>query len=133
MTTVATPRRVVRFALGGAAGFLLQVGVLAALTRLAGLHYVVATALAVEAAILCNFLLHDRWTWGDRPPMARRDRWRRLLHFNALGGTSLAGNLLVTAVLVEAFGLAPLAANVLAVAVFSGVNFVVADARVFRV
>ncbi len=41
-------------------------GVFAALTLLLGPHYLVATALAVEMAVLHNFFWHRRWTWADR-------------------------------------------------------------------
>ena len=54
----------------GLIGFALQLGVLALLLRL-GLHYLAATALAVELAVLHNFAWHERWTWRDRPPAGR--------------------------------------------------------------
>ena len=54
-----------RFIWVGAGGFMVQVVTLHALAA-AGLPYTVATALAVEAAILHNFIWHERWTWGDR-------------------------------------------------------------------
>jgi putative flippase GtrA len=44
--------RVARFALVGLGGFVVQLGVLDALTRLIALDYRAATVLAVEAAIL---------------------------------------------------------------------------------
>ena len=42
----------------------------ALLANVPGVHYLVATAIGVEAAILTNFLWHDRWTWRDRPARA---------------------------------------------------------------
>ena len=53
----------------GAIGFALQLALLALLLRL-GLHYLAATALAVELTILHNFAWHERWTWRDRPAAA---------------------------------------------------------------
>jgi putative flippase GtrA len=39
-----------------------------------GLDYLVATALAVEAAVVHNFLWHQRFTWIDRPPRELGER-----------------------------------------------------------
>ena len=64
-TAMAPVSRGVRFLGAGVAGFVIQVAVLATLTS-AGLDAAVATAVAVEAAILTNFLGHERWTWRDR-------------------------------------------------------------------
>lgn len=122
--------RFIRFNGIGAIGFALQLGLLALLIQL-GLHYVLATALAVEAAVLHNFLWHERWTWSDRPAVgtARLDRlWR----FHALNGlVSLAGNLVLMRLLVGACGLPPLAANACAVLACSLVNFTASDRAVF--
>ena len=57
--------RWVKFNTVGIAGAVLQLAVLWVLTR-AGLHYLIATALAVEAAVLHNFYWHTRWTWKGR-------------------------------------------------------------------
>ena len=61
-------RRFARFVVAGAGGFIVQVGTLAVLTSLLGVHYLAATVIAVEAAILANFACHYRWTWRDRSP-----------------------------------------------------------------
>lgn len=125
--------RWMRFTVAGAAGFAVQMAVLAVLTKVAGWHYAAATAIAVEAAILVNFAWHVRWTWADRPAESRRDQWQRLARFNALAAiTSIAGSVVITVLLVEATGVPPLAANVASVIVLSGVNFVGANTLVFR-
>jgi len=125
--------RWMRFTAAGAAGFVVQVTVLAALTAFTGLHYAAATAVAVEAAILINFAWHVRWTWGDRPASSRRDQWQRLARFNALtAATSIAGSVAITVLLVESAGVPLLAANLASVAILSGVNFVGAHTLVFR-
>ena len=61
-----------------------------------GLHlnYLLATALAVEAAVVHNFLWHERYTWADRVQPSWRKSLPRLLRFNlTTGGVSIAGNL----------------------------------------
>jgi putative flippase GtrA len=119
-----------RFNAVGVLGFAVQLGALALLVRL-GLHYLAATALAVEAAILHNFLWHERWTWKDRP-VHGRGRQRRLAHFHALNGlVSLGGNVVIMHVLVGIAGLPAVPANAVAVLVCAAVNFAAADLVVF--
>ena len=122
--------RFLRFNLVGALGFVLQLGVLAILVR-SGLHYLAATAVAVEAAVLHNFLWHERWTWRDRPSTGW-PRLARLGRFHVLnGGLSLAGNILIMHVLVGLCGLPVVPSNVAAVLVCAAINFLAADALVF--
>src|SRR3954469_20693826 len=106
----------------GVIGFAVQLGVLAVLLHV-GMHYLAATALAVEAAVLHNFLWHEQWTWRDRPA-AGRARLSRLWRFHALNGVvSLAGNLLLMRLLVGLLGMPPIPANVAAVLACALVNF----------
>jgi len=122
--------RFLRFNAVGAIGFAVQLAVLALLVR-AGLHYLAATALAVEVAILHNFVWHERWTWADRPAN-RRARLARLARFHAVnGGVSIAGNLLLMPVLVRACGMPVVAANAAAVIVCALANFSGAERLVF--
>ena len=126
-------RRWTRFFAAGLGGFIVQLGVLAALTRWTELHYVAATLIAVELAILCNFVWHDQWTWNDRPAATWRERGHRLARFHALTGfTSLAGNAAVTAALVESAGISPVVGNVIAVAAVGLVNFAGSETLIFR-
>lgn len=123
--------RFLRFNVVGVAGFVLQLGVLALLVYL-GAHYLVATAVAVEAAVLHNFFWHERWTWRDRPADGR-SRLGRLWRFHALNGAvSLAGNLVLMRFLVGTFGLPPIPANLAAVLACAIVNFFASDRAVFR-
>ena len=117
----------------GAMGVGVQLGVLALLVHGAGVQYLLATAIAVEAAVLHNFAWHQRWTWRDRPSRSAREVGVRLLRFHLLNGTvSLAGNLAVTAVLAGAMALDPIEANVIAIAICSTLNFFGSEGLVFR-
>jgi dolichol-phosphate mannosyltransferase len=115
-------------------------GVLALLLR-AGLHYLAATALAVELAVLHNFAWHERWTWRDRPagrvgPSTglRAGRLQRFWLFHAANGlVSLAGNLVLMRLLVGLFGMPHLPANLLSVLACALVNYTASDRLVFRV
>ena len=122
--------RFLRFNGVGVIGFGLQLAVLTLLVRL-GAHYLAATVVAVEAAVLHNFLWHERWTWRDRPAHGPA-RLARLGRFHLLNGAvSLIGNVLVMRVLVGELGMPALPANMVAVLACAAVNYCASDRIVF--
>ena len=121
--------RWVKFSAVGATGIFVQTVTLGLLLRATGLHYLVATALAVEASVLHTFIWHRRWTWKDRP-QARAALM--LVRFNLTSGAmSLAGNLILMGALVGGAGLNALVANLITIGVCSLVNFALSDRFVF--
>ena len=124
-------RPVIAFVIVGAAGLAVQMSVLMALS--AGLNWppALATAVAVEAAVLANFFWHERWTWAHRDP-DRRFRLNRLGRFHlASGVTSILGNVVVATICVEHLGMTVFAGNLVAVALLGLTNFTAADRWVF--
>ena len=119
----------------GLVGFALQSGALFVLTHSAHpLGYLVATAAAVELAILNNFVWHQRWTWRDRPSATTGETLRRLAKFNITNGAvSITGNLVLMSILVGRLGLAIAGANLASVAACSICNFFLADRIAFHV
>lgn len=121
--------RFVRFSAVGAGGVVVQAATLAFLLRATGMHYLAATAFAVEAAILHNFAWHRRWTWRDRPASGAL---LTLLRFNATtGAVSLTGNLALMFLFVGLLNLNPQLANLITIAVCSFLNFALANRFVF--
>jgi len=122
---------VFRFVTVGAIGFTIQIAALAALTSLAQWSWLTATLVAVELAVVHNFLWHERWTWADR----RLGGWSsvaRFARFSASTGLiSLAGNVVLMWILADRMGLPPVLANAMAVGVMSVANFMAADRLVF--
>lgn len=113
----------------GMAGVVVQLAALSVLAGLWRIPYLLATALAVEIALLHNFVWHEAWTWRG---LASDDRWRRLLRFHVGSGLlSIGGNMLFTWCFRQIFGLPLLAANLAAIAVTSVVNFALASSWVF--
>lgn len=123
-----------KFNLVGVAGFILQTGALFVLTRtMPRVSYLAATAMAVELAVLNNFVWHQRWTWRDRPTLTKKQTLRRLAKFNATTGmVSLVGNLFLMSVLVGRLGLPILSANVVTVLACSLLSFFLADRIAFE-
>jgi len=106
-------RRLARFALVGLSGVLLNMGLLVALVEAAGLDEILAATIATEAAILSNFSLNDRWTFGDaRSPLGRL---RRAAQYNAIALGGLLISVTALAVLTRGVGLHYLLANLVAV------------------
>jgi putative flippase GtrA len=117
----------------GVLGVGVQLATITVLIRGAGIHYLLATAIAVEAAVLHNFVWHQRWTWGDRPSATRRTTLDRLRRFHLLNGAvSLAGNVGLMVVLSGGLRMDPVHANIAAILACSVVNFLASEVFVFR-
>ena len=122
-----------RFYAVGAVGVVVQLAALAFLTSGLHLDYLPATALAVEAAILHNFVWHERWTWADRTRSIAAGRAGRLIRFHLTNGAlSILGNLAFMEVLVGRLHVPYLLANGIAIALCSVLNYLAADRLVFR-
>jgi putative flippase GtrA len=125
--------RWLKFNVVGWLGVVVQLGALA-LFLVLGVYYLAATALAVECAILHNFVWHERFTWRDRAGGPAGAVFRRLLRFNlTTGAVSLIGNVALMRVFTGTLHIRPVAANVAAVICLSLVNFAVSHLFVFRV
>ena len=122
-------KRWLKFNLVGAMGMALQLSTLAVLNHITPGHYLVASALAVEMAILHNFTWHIRYTWRDRQ---QAHAWPQLLRFHlSNGAVSLVGSLLLMRILVEAAHVPVVFANLFAIALCSMANFLLGDSWAF--
>ena len=123
----------IRFNVVGVLGFALQSAVLFFLTHNphpAG--YLTATAIAVELAVLNNFVWHQQWTWSDRPSATPSETLRRLVKFNLTNGAvSLIGNLIFMSILVGRMRLPISGAYVVSIVACSICNFFLADRFTF--
>jgi putative flippase GtrA len=128
-----TAVRWLKFNLVGALGIGVQLAALLALKSGFHLNYLLATALAVEAALVHNFVWHERFTWADRVQRSWRKSLRRLLRFNlTTGAVSILGNLALMKVMVDLGHTNYLVANGVAIAVCSLANFLVSNEYVFN-
>jgi putative flippase GtrA len=131
-TVRETAFRWLKFNVVGALGIGVQFAVLLVLKRGFQFDYLLATALAVEAAVVHNFLWHERYTWADRVHPSWRTSLPRLFRFNlTTGGVSILGNLALMKIMVGMGHINYLAANGIAIAVCSLVNFIVSEGFVF--
>jgi putative flippase GtrA len=127
----AEVRSWLKFSVVSAAGVGVQAAALDLLLRLTPLHYLPASVLAVEAAVLHNFAWHKIWTWADR----RGSTLSMLLRFHVTNGAfSLVGTVFVMRLLVGGQVLNPALANLASIAFCSLVslfNFFLSDRFVF--
>ena len=122
-----------KFNFVGGLGIGVQLAALAVLRSLLKLDYLLATGLAVEIAVLHNFLWHERFTWADRPASRWLQSLLRLAKFNlSNGAVSLAGNLVLMRLLVGELKVNYVVANLVAIVVCSLVNFLLGDRFVFQ-
>jgi dolichol-phosphate mannosyltransferase len=137
-----------KFNFVGAIGIGVQFAALFLLKSVLGFNYLFATAFAVEAAVVHNFVWHEQFTWVDRtkPDRIKLDRirlqglqpsWRRslprFLRFNlTTGAVSILGNLALMKVMVGEGRMNYLLANAIAITLCSIANFVVSDTWVFE-
>ena len=121
-----------RFYTVGLGGFGVHYLLLTFLKSVVGLHYIAATIIAVETAVLHNFYWHERWTWAHRN-LEWSGTALRLARFNAGNGlVSLGGNILVMWVLVDQFKTHYMVAALAAIALCSLANYLISDRLVFR-
>ena len=128
--TVLTERaklaRAARFCLVGGTGIVINTAVLYLLSRGLGLPLPLSSAIAVELAIISNYVLNDRFTFA-----ARRPSLRRLAKFNATSLGGLGVNVVIVWLLTR-HGVYFLVANFVGIAVAVVVNYTFSVAWVWR-
>jgi putative flippase GtrA len=123
-------QRWIKFNLAGALGVGVQLFALAALAK--HMDYRLAAALAVEAAVLHNFIWHEQMTWRDRTRRSRGAVLNRLWRFHLANGLiSIAGNVMLMWLFAGALGLPLLIANLVSIGLCSFVNFAASEWFVF--
>ncbi len=124
--------RWLKFNAVGGIGIAVQLAALAVFRSWLKVDYLLATGLAVEIAVVHNFLWHERFTWADRPATRQMQSLVRLAKFNASNGAvSMVGNLGLMLLLVGEMKLNYVASNLVAIVVCSLVNFLLSDRLVF--
>jgi putative flippase GtrA len=111
--------QLVRFAIVGAIGFVVNLAVYTLCVHVLVIDYHAAAVLAWLIAVMNNFVLNRHWTFDARDGIAHRQAVR----FFVVSLTALGASLLVLSLLVEVVGLAKVPAQALAVAASMPLNF----------
>ncbi len=125
-TAMSTFVRWMKFNMVGAMGMAVQLVTLALLNRWTGGHYLFASAVAVEFAVVHNFVWHLHFTWPDRRGSSAMAGQFVRFHL-ANGMVSLVGNVALMRLLVENAHLPVLVADSIAILCCSIVNFCLGD------
>jgi len=97
-----------------------------------GLHYLLATVLAVGLTVVHNFVWHELWTWRERRAPGAQAVLRRWAVFNlSNGAVSLIGNVFLMRLFVGFFGVPLVVSNLASVCLCSLLNFALSDRVVF--
>jgi dolichol-phosphate mannosyltransferase len=117
--------RFLRFCVVGLSGVVVNEGALWFFTAVGGLYYVYASLLAVELAIVNNFLLNDRWTFRERSRQqpGLRNYIKRFWQFNLICGVGALLNVVVLWALTAFAGVYYLLSNLVGIGVSTLWNY----------
>jgi dolichol-phosphate mannosyltransferase len=117
--------RVGRFGLVGLTGLVVNTALLAALAELAGMHYLVAAAIATQGSTLWNFSLTELWVFGDREH--KRSGPRRMAMFFVVNNIALGLRAPLLVALTAGVGIHYAASNVISLVALFVARFALAD------
>jgi putative flippase GtrA len=125
--------RFLRFNAVGALGIAVQVATLWLLAGPLRVHYLVATAIAIEVSVLHNFFWHLKWTWAPQDAAGPQNHVLfRCLAFHAGNGlVSMLGSLALMPLFVGQLGMHYVVGNLAAIGCTGLVNFLLGDRVVF--
>jgi dolichol-phosphate mannosyltransferase len=119
-------KRVFKFGVVGISGIFVNQGVLIFLKEYAGFLLPVASLVAIEAAILNNFLWNDLWTFksgGQHQKIS--SRWQRLISFEIVSAGGAAIDFAILNLSVYIIGIDYRIANIIGILVGFAWNFLV--------
>ena len=103
--------RILRFAVVGCSGIVVNMVILWLLTRFAGLYYLVSSIIAIEISIINNFVWNDRWTFGRGTEHRGRRFSSRIALFHAVSAGGAVINWLILFALTQFAGIFYLISN----------------------
>lgn len=115
--------RILRFGLVGLSGIFVNMGLLYALTEIAGLYYLVSAAIAIELSIVNNFVWNDVWTFKSARNLRFGRRIQRILSFQAVSMGGLVINMATLYILADIAGVYYLVANLAGILVAFAWNY----------
>jgi len=104
--------RLIKFSIVGAIGAGINTGFLWLFTDVAGLFYLYSSVIAIEIAIILQFLMNDRWTFKEQRTTHAEQFMKRILKSNLWRSGGLAVNIGVLYFLTEYVGVYYLLSNI---------------------
>ena len=125
-----TGERFAKFATVGFVGTILNTFLLWLLTEVFSLYYLVSSAIAIELAILFNFVFNDLYTFRDK--LDNNHYFSRMLKFNGIALYSFVINLAVLYLLTAHTGLNYLVSNLIGIFTATAWNYLVVLDYIWR-
>jgi len=107
--------RLVKFSIVGVIGAGINTGFLWVLTDVARLYYLFSSVVAIEIAILMQFLMNDRWTFKETKTQHVEQFIKRVFKSNVWRSGGLAVNIGVLYLLTEYMGVYYLLSNIVGI------------------
>jgi dolichol-phosphate mannosyltransferase len=115
--------KILRFAVVGVSGIMVNMAVLYLLTSVFGIFYLISSLVAIELSILNNFFWNDRWTFCADPEHRLSNPWHRISVYHMISAGGLIVNVGILFVLTEYFGIYYLISNLIGILVAFAWNF----------
>lgn len=107
--------RLIKFSIVGVIGAVINTGFLWLFTDVAGLFYLYSSVIAIEIAIILQFLMNDRWTFKERKTTHVEQFMTRIIKSNIWRSGGLAVNIGVLYFLTEHVGVYYLLSNIVGI------------------
>lgn len=116
--------RLIKFSIVGVIGAGINTGFLWVLTDVAGLFYLFSAVVAIEIAILTQFLMNDRWTFKETKTQHLEQLITRVFKSNVWRSGGLAVNVGVLYLLTEYMGVYYLLSNIVGIVCAFLLNYI---------
>lgn len=123
--------RVVKFAIVGLSGALINESLLWLFTDFFGIYYVLSAVLSTEIAIINNFIWNEVWTFKDRAHGTLIDSLSRFVKFNLSRILGMMISVALLMLLTEVFGIYYLISNLSAVIIVFIINYLFSGAYIW--
>ena len=117
-------RRFVKFCMAGGSGVMVNLGLLALLTEVFGLFYVLSAAIAIEASIINNFTWNELWPFRVRRTSTSSPLGIRLAKFNLISLVGLGIQIGLLLLFTEVVGLYYMISQIIGIITATAFNFV---------
>ena len=104
--------RLTKFSIVGVIGAVINTWFLWLFTDVAGLYYIYSSAIAIEIAIILQFLMNDRWTFREQKTTHVEQFVKRVIKSNIWRSGGLVVNIGVLYFLTESLGVYYLLSNI---------------------
>lgn len=120
--------QVIKFAIAGAAGAVIEIGLFIFLEDIAGMHYLAANLIAITVAILVNYLISHKWVFES----GRHSKPVEFMAFVFLSILVVLLNQTLMWTFVDQFALDSKLSKVAAIVIVAVFNFVAKKYLVFK-